>query len=225
MDYLNNFAPCKGSNSKMMKKGNVLVLGALVAIGMSSCIKDGETYDPNAQYEIEKPLIETYAKAHMINPQFHEETGIWYEVITPGDPEPYQYKATVNPSNPSQSSIEAPDITVNYTGRLVQDNTVFDSDDEGFEVSLAGVIAAWQFAFLPEEIIYDQDGELLEEPIKFSNVGGLTPQGLGVGAVIHIVTPSLLAYRNQGQGKVPANAPLYFEIEVLDLTPPTEGSN
>src|SRR5690606_378272 len=109
----------------MMKKVNVLVLGALIAMGLSSCIKDGETYDPNAQYEIEKPIIEAYAKAHMINPQFHEETGIWFEEVITGDPESYQYKATVNPSNPSQSTIEAPDITVKYTGRLVEDNTVF----------------------------------------------------------------------------------------------------
>lgn len=207
-----------------MKKINILVL-ALVAVGLSSCIKDRETYDPNAQYELEKPAIEAYAKAHLMAPQFHEETGIWFEVITPGDLSSYQYKVIADPYNPSQSTIEPPVINVNYIGKLVEGNTVFDSDDDGFEISLANVVSAWQFAFLPKEIRYDQDGDLLEEPVKFSGIGGLTTSGLGVGSVIRIVTPSLLAYRNQGQGKVPANAPLYFEIEVLEITPPSGSGN
>src|SRR5690554_2233749 len=203
-----------------MKKVNVLVLGLVMAMGLSSCIKDRETYDPDAQYQIEKPVIEEYALEYLDNPQFHEETGIWYEIITPGDPSSYQYKMVPDPYNSSQLTIEPPVITVNYTGRLVPANTVFDSEADGYEVSLAGVITAWQFAFLPKEIIYDEDGDLLEEPVKFSGVGGLTPNGLGVGAVIRIVTPSLLAYRNQGQGSVPANMPLYFEITVVDIEAP-----
>ena len=50
-----------------MKKGKVLVLGALIALGLSSCIKEGETFDPMAQYEIEKPIIKEYVNNHYPN--------------------------------------------------------------------------------------------------------------------------------------------------------------
>lgn len=207
-----------------MKQINVLVLGVLIATGLSSCIKDGDPYDPAAQYELEKPVIKQYAEEYLDNPQFQEETGIWFELVNTGDPSSYQYKVIPDQYNPSNSIIEPPVITVKYTGKLVEGNTVFDSNEE-FEISLGRVIAAWQFAFLPKEILYDEDGGMLAEPVKFSGIGGLTTSGLGVGSIIRIVTPSLLAYRNQGQGKVPANAPLYFEIEVLDITPPSENGN
>ncbi len=207
-----------------MKKVNVLVLGAMVAMGLSSCIKDGDTFDSEAQYQLEKPIIEEYAKANLTNPQFHEESGIWYQIITPGDPSSYQYKAVPRQDNPSQLAIEAPTVNVNYVGRLVQTNSVFDSndDEDGWETSLARVIAAWQVIFFPEEIIYGKDGELLEDPIEF---GGITEDGLKAGAVFRIVTPSRWAYQNTGQGTVPANAPLYFEIEVLDIVPPSGTGN
>src|SRR5690606_10521201 len=140
-----------------MKKLNVLVLGGVVAIAASSCIK-GDDFDPAAQYEIEKPLVEAYAMQHLDMPQFHEATGIWYEIVQPGDPSSYQYKVITDEINPSQSAIEAPVIFANYTGKLVQSNTVFDSNDkdEGAKFSLGSVIQAWVLAFLPKEIIYDE---------------------------------------------------------------------
>lgn len=210
-----------------MKKINVLVLGCAVAVTAASCIK-GDDFDAAAQYELEKPIIEAYAKEHLDNASLDEETGIWFEVVAPGDPESYQYKLIEDDINPSQSTIEAPVIYANYTGKLVNDNTIFDSneEDEGAEFSLGSVIQAWILAFLPEEILYNQDGEYLEEPIKFGQVGGLTSGGLTAGSVIRIVTPSHLAYGHQGQGKVPADAPLYFEISVLSVeAPDTDGSN
>src|SRR5690606_29446487 len=120
-----------------MKKLNVLVLGFVVAIAASSCIK-GDDFDPAAQYELEKPLIEAYAMQHLDNPQFHEETGIWYEVINPGDPTSYQYKTTSDPNYPTQTSIEVPTVFANYMGRLVKSDTEFDSNDkeEGAEFAL-----------------------------------------------------------------------------------------
>jgi len=204
-----------------MKKLNVLVLGCVVAIAASSCIK-GDDFDPAAQYQIEKPLVEAYAMQYLDNPQFHEATGIWYEIVQPGDPSSYQYKVITDEINPSQSAIEAPVIFANYTGKLVQSNTVFDSndDDEGAKFSLGGVIQAWVLAFLPKEIIYDEDGELLDEPVKYGGVGGFTQTGLTAGSVIRIVTPSQYAYAHQGQGSVPADAPLYFEITVLSVEAP-----
>ncbi len=210
-----------------MKKLNVLVLGCVVAIAASSCIK-GDDFDPEAQYQIEKPIVEAYAMAHLDNPQFQEETGLWYEVIEPGDPESYQYKAVPDPNSSSQYLIEAPTVFANYTGRLVQTNTVFDSNDkdEGAEFSLARVIPGWQLVFFPEKVLYDEDGAPLEDPIiPFGTVGGVTPNGLKAGAQVRIVVPSRLAYGHQGQGSVPADAPLYFEISVLSVEAPDDSTN
>jgi len=200
----------------MMKKVNVRVLGALIALGLSSCIKDGETYDPNAQYEIEKPIIEAYAKEHLDNPNYKDFQGmrIWFEIEPPADPEtPYRYKVKENSGNPLFVPAEA---IVSYEGRLVKTDTEFESkDDQKFIISLNSIIPAWQIAFLPDELRYNEDGDLLDEPIEF---GGLTEEGLQPGSVIRIVTPSYWAYQNQGQGNaIPPNSPLYFEISVSEI--------
>ena len=205
-----------------MKKINVLVLGFVVAITAASCIK-GDDFDPAAQYEIEKPQIEAYAKQHLDNPHYSEETGIWYDVIEPGDPDSYQYNVVLNEVNPAQSFIEVPVITVNYEGRLVSTNEKFDSNDkpEGARLSLGSVIQAWILAFLPTEILYDSEGNLLDEPVKPLGVGGLTSGGLTAGSKIRIVAPSYQAYGHTGSGGgIPADSPLYFEITVLKVEAP-----
>ena len=190
-----------------MKKVNVLVLGLVVAMGLSSCIKDGETFDQAAQYELEKPIIEEYANEKLSNPEFSEEWGIWFEILDPGETDSYEYKIVGN-------SIEAPRIAVRYTGRLVPDGTQFDENnsDAGWETSLASTILGWHYTFLPKEI----DGE---------SVRGLTQEGLQVGSRIRVVIPSYLAYGNQAREKIPANTPLDFEIEVLAIASPSGAAN
>jgi len=197
----------------MMRKANVLVLGALIALGLSSCIKDGETFDWRAQYEIEKPIIEEYAKTHMNAPQLHETTGIWYEIVSPGETGSFTYKASF------------PTVYVNYVGELLNGDE-FDSDDSAagakFSISNNGIIPAWQIAFFPKEIKFDEKGEPLDKPIEF---GGITSEGLQKGAVIKFVTPSYLAYGQQNSNTVPANSPLYFEVKVIDIEDPSGTGN
>ena len=195
-----------------MKKLNVLLLGCIVALGLSSCIKDGESYDPMAQWELEKPALEEYAKEHFTDPHLHEQTGIWYEIVEPGDPSSFTYKMTY------------PVVHVNYIGELLN-GTEFDSHDSaaGAKFSLGGgIIPAWQAVFFPEEILYDDKGEPLDEPYPF---GGITSDGLKKGSVIRFVTPSYLAYGNGSSGKITANSPLYFEIKVIDIEDPTGTGN
>lgn len=201
-----------------MKKANLLVLGLIMAMGLSSCIKEGDTFDLNAQYEIEKPVIEAYAKEHLDAPQYKDIQGkrVWFEVVVPGNPTSYQYKVSESSSNPGQQLLIPAEAIVSYEGRLVNNNTVFESkEDQKFIISLNSIIPAWQLAFFPEEFRYDEDGELLDEPIEF---GGLTDEGLKVGSVIRIVTPSYWAYQNVSQGSsIPANSPLFFEITVSEI--------
>lgn len=195
-----------------MKKITVLALGLMVVLGFSGCIKDEDPFDWQAQYELEKPDIEAYATNNFDNPQIHETTGIWYEIIDEGEPDAYEYKAR---ESGGQIYPEAPIVTVTYTGRLLN-GTVFGEDEEA-EINFNNTIGAWVAVFFPEEFRYDLDGEPLPSPIEY---GGITATGLEAGAVVRFVTPSYLAYGNRPQGSIPANSPLVFEIEVHNIEAP-----
>ncbi len=189
-----------------MKKLGLLLIGFIAVGSFSSCMKDGDPFDPSVQYEIEKELIEEYVMQHLPNATFNEDWGVWYELVSIGNRAEYEYKIIDN-------RLEAPTVQVKYTGKLLN-GTVFDEqkDDDGIEFSLGGnLIQAWPLAFFPKEI-----GDV--------EVGGLTPSGLYPGAVIRFVTPSYLAYGNQQNGTIPPNSPLDFYIEVLDVTAPNNTS-
>ncbi|MFD0939780.1 FKBP-type peptidyl-prolyl cis-trans isomerase [Pedobacter boryungensis] len=79
-------------------------------------------------------------------------------------------------------------LVVKYTGRLL-DGTVFDSNTS-YSTTLNGVIVGW--------------GKIL--PLFKS------------GAKIRIFIPSDLAYSSIGNGLIPANASLDFDIEIVSVT-------
>lgn len=189
-----------------MNRINVLVLGLVLTLGLSGCIKDGDTFDPVAQYEIEKPIIQDYVESKYPAATLDANSGIWFQIIDPGQPGSYEYKFVNN-------QIENPTIKVKYSGWLLN-GTKFDENqtEAGWTRTLGGTISAWQIAFLPKTI----NGE---------EVNGLTSQGLQKGAKIRIVTPSRWGYGNQTNGSIPANSPLDFEIEVLDIVPPSGSGN
>src|SRR5690606_35913459 len=110
-----------------MKKVNLLVLVLVMSMGLSSCLKDN-SFDFGAQLEQEKPLVKAYAEENFDNPQENKEYSIWFEVLEQGDPDSYEYKLVKDPSDPNREYIEAPEVTVNYTLRLL-DNTVVEEDN------------------------------------------------------------------------------------------------
>ncbi|OKL38942.1 FKBP-type peptidyl-prolyl cis-trans isomerase [Pontibacter flavimaris] len=86
-------------------------------------------------------------------------------------------------------------VSVHYTGTLLN-GTKFDSSvDRGkpfeFKVGVGGVIAGWD-----EGLPYMREGEKAR-----------------------LFIPSHLGYGRQNSGPIPANSPLVFEIEVLDILP------
>lgn len=188
-----------------MKKRNLLVLGLIATVGFSSCLKE-DSFDENAQFELEKPLLEDYATTNFDNPQLHEELGIWFDVLEAGDPDSYEYKLVQDQTDPNNRYVEAPDVLVKYTLKRL-DNSVVEEETTGVEMALDGVIYAWQYAFLPTQI----DGQAIT---------GLTENGLKKGSRIRIATPSRWAYRNSGNNGIPPNTPLVFDIEVLDIQAP-----
>ncbi len=79
-------------------------------------------------------------------------------------------------------------IRVNYAGRLMSDNTEFDSNTS-YKTSLLGLIAGWRIVFpkLPK------------------------------GSKATLYVPSVYGYGSLGNGKIPGNANLIFDVEVLDV--------
>lgn len=199
-----------------MKKINVLLLGCMVAVGMSSCIKDdpgpqGPTFDEYLQERllIETPLIEKYVEDNEIAATEDEKTGIWYVLESPGVGDHTYYSGTS--SNPQAIQTK---LVVAYTGKLLN-GEVFDelTDPDPAKQYLYlfadnynnGVITAWQYTFLPKEI------------------GGFFPNGLQEGAKVRIITPSPWAYGDKeanGKVRIPANSVLDFSIEVIKLENP-----
>lgn len=180
----------------------------IISFSFLSCAKE-EIFDPIAQFETEKPLIKSYANTNFPNMVYAgDETGMWYEVVNPGTDGSYIYKVvdTLNYYGQMVKALRMPAVTVKYTGKLISDNSTFDSNqtDAGFTSKLSGLISAWQIAFIPKSI-------------GSSEFGGLTSTGLQKGSKIRIVTPSYYAYGNRDMGKIPPNSPLFFEIEVIDI--------
>jgi FKBP-type peptidyl-prolyl cis-trans isomerase FkpA len=79
-------------------------------------------------------------------------------------------------------------ISVKYTGRLL-DGTVFDSSATPTTFPLSGMISGWQ-AGIP----------LIKK-----------------GGKIRLLLPSFYGYGNQPRQRIPANSPLDFDVELIDV--------
>jgi FKBP-type peptidyl-prolyl cis-trans isomerase FkpA len=151
----------------------------------------------------QESILEEYALNNFEAPVYDDSTGIWFEVIQQGDEDSYSYMFS------SSGQIIAPTVTIKYEGKLM-DGTVFDATEEGntSNFPLGSLIYAWQVAFLPQTI--DYNGTDIAVP-------GLTETGLKKGSKIRFIAPSPYCYDNQEMEKVPANSPLVFTIEVVDI--------
>lgn len=173
-----------------------LSIGGLLA----SCLKnDGPVYDPQAQVEKEVPMIKTYVDSLNDARDIHlvkdDELFIWYEYdeLNSGE-DLYDYVD-------ENKQLRWPEIRVSYRGELM-DGTVFDEDDESDYMELRRLVSSWHVAFFP------------------TDQGGLLEKGLQEGDKIRFIMPSYWGYGPNAQQGVPANSPLYFEIEVLEIIPP-----
>ena len=100
-----------------------------------------------------------------------------------------QYKVIKMGTGPKPSKDDT--VETNYKGTLV-DGTEFDSSYKRKETAtfpVTGVIPGWTEAL----------------------------QMMPVGSKWQLFIPSDLAYGSQGQGPIPANAPLIFEIELISI--------
>jgi len=191
------------------KIGSVWIIGLAIVGLLSSCMKDGDVFNDYEQYERDILVIESYVKSNLPKAT-RDSTGIWFEVIKQGTGENFQYKTeTVDDPKTGQKVVRAlaPNITVRYTTRLLNGTVVQDEQkEEGISLPFLAQPASWQLAFLPYEI----SGVTTQ-------IRGLTRNGLKPGSVIRFVTPSFYAYGNVTIGKIPANSPLDYTIEVLKM--------
>jgi len=97
------------------------------------------------------------------------------------------YQITNQGSGPAVTSNSR--VSVTYTGKLL-DGTVFDQATTPTAVyPVSGFILGWQYG------------------LPFLNKGG----------TIRLIIPSSLAYGCVGAGTIPANAVLYFDVQVVDV--------
>lgn len=203
-------------------------LMAFLCLGMifTSCSKDDTDYNAIEEkmrqelirkYKTKKQQaqeIKDYAAAKFTNPKFSSDsTGIWYEVLSEGTGEAYDYTAS------------APKISVNYKGELLN-GTIFAQTKEGTPANYSNfgytytettqgqfLGNCWFFAFVPESI--NSNG--VEKKVY-----GLLPKGLKKGSKIRLITPSVWGFDNRdykiGDGpSIPTNSPLIYTIEVVSI--------
>lgn len=214
-------------NKQYMKHLNklcLLTLGAIILF--SACNKtdfDELAREQKRQDSIEEariknlikeqaPLLKAYVENPSngwTNPILDTSRGIWYEILTRGQEDSYTYKRN------GSGQIIAPTAEVKYKGQLLN-GTIFDQTDEQstskktFTFSLAqDIIPAWKIAFLPQKIPYNGQDYA---------VGGLSLTGLKKGSKIRFVTPSPWGYDTETRPQIPANSPLVFEIEVVNIS-------
>jgi FKBP-type peptidyl-prolyl cis-trans isomerase FkpA len=144
------------------------------------------------QLQEDAKILANYLKENQIAAQV-TSSGLCYVIDTPGQG-----------AQPKQGN----KVKVNYTGRLL--------DGKVFDTSLADV--AEQHGIHNSERVY--------EAMEFNLGVGQVIQGwdegimyLREGAKARLFVPSTLAYGNQsiGDGLIPANAILYFDVELVDV--------
>jgi len=149
-----------------MKNSLILVLIFTSIISCNKVSKD-------EQSKIDKDLINQYVADKNLSGEF-TSTGLWFDIETQGG---------------GVQAYSNAQVTVAYTGYLL-DGTQFDkSEDEGITFGLNNVIAGWQQG-IP----------------KFKEGGNGK-----------LIIPSELGYGTSKTGSIPANSVLVFDIKLITV--------
>ncbi|MCA5003877.1 FKBP-type peptidyl-prolyl cis-trans isomerase [Sphingobacterium bovistauri] len=211
---------------------SILSVAALLATTFTACNKsddfDYEEYYKQQEQAVdsllsaEKLKIENYVDEHFDNPiedtvsikysylsKKTAKRGIWYEILSQPTDNTYEYKAT------SSQQLTVPTLKLKYTAKLLN-GTVVQSDLQGGQYSFSSnsnnlFNQAWHFAFFPYTVKFNAID------VKIHGLGGLTKDGLKKGSKIRVITPSLWAFGGTKVGDIPANSPLVYEFEVLEI--------
>ena len=190
-----------------MKKFNFIIAGLILVIGFTACSKDDtEYYDPQKYLTLEASVIENYADS--VASAMGKEA-VW-DSTAAGVAEGF-YKYNMNNAN----EIEVPRVSVKYSGRLIYTGAAFATDQTINSQPLVTLIQGWHFTFLPK-FIKDKKGVMQRNYLSID----ILELGLQKGSKVRVFLPSPYAYGNQARQGIPANSPLDFSIEVLEVEPP-----
>lgn len=158
-----------------MKKNilfSLIISCALISIG---CLKSDNSVCTNKLPSSEVAAIQAYASANSYAMTAHS-SGIYYQVT-----------ATGGGASPLPNS----KIFVRYSGKLISNNSVFDSQTDHTQTGwiLNTLIPGWQIGLT-----------LVQE-----------------GGSIRLIIPSSLAYGCTGYASIPKDAVLFFEIDLVDV--------
>lgn len=209
-----------------------VMFAAVGAVLFASCNDKTDDYDYEAEYlkqdkyidsllSADKLKIDDYKEAHadvswqadtVLNPFYvldkKTPRGIQYAIINEATDETYEYQ--YNPSSYG-AGVVLPKVKLKYTASLLN-GTVVESEltgsDFDFNQSSNVINRAWLISFVPYSVKFNGDVKL---------IGGLTEKGLKKGNKIKVIVPSIWAYASKSTDKIPANSPLVYEFEVLDI--------
>lgn|SRR5690606_24080813 len=204
---------------------------ALAAVTFTSCMKNDDPIDNTEEYrKIEqrvdsvltkqKVAIEAYVQNELLNAVEDTVTinltyldkvvkrGIWYQIDAEPTDDSFEYEVT-------GSGYTIPNAKVKYSVKNLEGTTTYKEDTAGSSYVLGGSNAnpsvfnqVWQSSFYPYSI--DYNGNTMYPK-------GLTKEGLKKGSKITVVTPSIWAFDTQNVGDIPANTPLVYEFEVVEI--------
>src|SRR5690606_9525289 len=163
------------------------------------------------------PILKDFAEEHIPDAILDDSTGIWFKIHEPG--EEGSYSKWLVPGSMGGLALARPTVEVKYTGKLLNgdvfdETSADDPEDKTRSFQLGGLIPAWDISFYPKEVRLNGNDY---------KIGGLTEKGLQKGAIIELVAPSPYCYDNReqknkdGEVTIPANSPLHFYIEVVNI--------
>ena len=215
-----------------MTKIKQIIYVALVSIVLYACSgsEAAEEFDHEAQSKIDNDSLVKYLKNHyfdvtldsikplvsgktalMDDPLLHMETVVENEISFTL----YHYLLREGTPDPVKGFPTAVDSVLStYQGKYLGTTTVetiFETQKTAIWFTLASVIRGWSVGFG-----HFKGGK------NITNNGPITYENGGKGILF---IPSGLAYRNVGNGNIPANAPLLFYINLLDIVENTDHDN
>ena len=223
----------------MKKFINLLFIAFLGTIVITSCNKTDD-YDYDAEVEKAKQAelkidslltdqvtkIREYKNSNL--PDALEDTvvfmynyidkkpkrGIWYKLDTQNSENTFEYTGQYRSDAYGRQyfAVNLPKVRLKYAVKSLE-GVVYKTDDgSNYDLNtISNTIFnnAWYFSFVPYSIQYNGQPHYSR---------GLTANGLKKGNKITVVTPSIWAFGSNKVGEIPADTPLVYEFEVLDIS-------
>lgn len=220
-----------------------LLLLAFAAVAFSSCMKDNDDTDYEAEYLKQEKAMDSLLSAEKIKIQdylastegdWKEDTvtislrrlgktvkrGIWYEVLAEPTSEDdlYEYKAQ-NVGYDQYQIVPPSNVKLKYRVYSLDSTTPLKEDAAGSEYSFTNtntnLTAVWFIGFSPYTAKFEG------ENVNLGLLAGLTEKGLQKNSKIRIISPSYwltpVYSGQQTPDYLPSNAPAIYEFEVLDI--------